>query len=58
MMGIGKFSNSSRLHFIFYFFIIFFIFIIKINIIHKNKNIMNFYKLFIKKHSNDYYYLY
>ena len=31
---------------------------IKINIFHKNKNIMNFYKLFIKKHYNNNNYLY
>ena len=57
----GKFSNSPRLHFIFkfYFFICFFYFYyIKINIFIKIKNIMNFYKLFIKKHYNNYYYLY
>ena len=46
------------LFFIFYFFIFaFFIFIIlKLVYFIKNKNIMNFYKLFIKKHSNYYYY--
>ena len=57
----GKFSNSPDLHFIFVFifliliflFFIFYFYYIKINIFHKNKNIMNFYKLFIKKH---YYY--
>ena len=47
-----KFSNSPRVHFIFvfifYFFIFAFFYYIKINIFHKNKNIMNFYKLFIK----------
>ena len=37
------------LFFIFNFFIFAFLFFyIKINIFHKNKNIMNFYKLFIK----------
>ena len=35
--------------FCFYFFIFYFYFYyIKINIFHKNKNIMNFYKIFIK----------
>ena len=50
-----KFSNSPRLHFIFVFFFIliflyflFYFYYIEINIFHKNKNIMNFYKLFIK----------
>ena len=43
----------------FYFFIfVFYFYYIKINIFHKNKNIMNFYKLFIKKHYNNNYYLY
>ena len=42
-----------------FFYILFFIFIIlKLIYFIKNKNIMNFYKLFIKKHSNYYYYLY
>ena len=55
---IGKFSNMSRLYLIFIFFI-FFYYYIKINIFHKNKNIMNFYKLFTKKHyNNNNYYLY
>ena len=58
-----KFSNSLRLHFIFVFIFKFFIcffyfYYIKINIFHKNKNIMNFYKLFIKKHYNNNNYLY
>ena len=51
----GKFPNSIRLHFIFVFifnfnFVIFlFIFIIlKLIYFIQNKNIMNFYKLFIK----------
>ena len=45
--------------FCFYFLYLFFYFCyIKINIFHTNKNIMNFYKLFIKEHSNYYYYLY
>ena len=46
------------LFFNFNFFIFFFFFYIKINIFHKNKKIMNFYKLFIKKLYNNYYYLY
>ena len=42
-----------------FFYICFFIFIIlKLIYFIKNKNVMNFYKLFIKKHSNYYYYLY
>ena len=58
-----KFPNPFRLDLIFVFsfflfFYIYFFYYIKINIFHKNKNIMNFYKLFIKKHSNYYYYLY
>ena len=64
--GIRKFPNPSHLHLIFvfiFYFLYFFIFAfyfyyIKINIFHKNKNIINFYKFFIKKHSNYYYYLY
>ena len=51
-----KFSNSPRLIFIFVFifyfkffiFDFFYFYYIKINIFHKNKYIMNFYKLFIK----------
>ena len=40
-----------------FFYICFFIFIIlKLIYFIKNKNIMNFYKSFIKKHSNNYYY--
>ena len=47
------------LFFNFNFFIFFiYFYYIKINIFHKNKNIMNFYKLFIKKPYNNYYYLY
>ena len=46
------FLNFNFLYLLFYFYYI------KINIFHKNKNIMNFYKLFIKKHYNNYYYLY
>ena len=42
----------------FNFFIFSFFYYIKINIFHKNKNIMNFYKLFIKKHYNNNNYLY
>ena len=37
----------------FNFFYICFFYYIKINIFHKNKNIMNFSKLFIKKHYNN-----
>ena len=56
-VGIRKFPNLSRLHFIFvfifyfkFFYIFLFIFIIlKLIYFIKNKNIMNFYKLFIKK---------
>ena len=40
-----------------FFYICFFIFIIlKLIYFIKNENIMNFYKLFIKKYSNYYYY--
>ena len=59
-----KFQNPLRLHlifvFIFYFkfFVYLFFLILKLIYFIKNKNIMNFYKLFIKKHSNYYYYLY
>ena len=42
---------------IFIFYFLFFIFII-LKLIYFIKKIMNFYKLFIKKHSNYYYYLY
>ena len=49
LVGIGKFSNPFRLHLIFVFILYFVFYYIKINIFHKNKNIMNFYKLFIKK---------
>ena len=64
--GDGKISKLTPFTFYFCFFfkiLIFFIFAfyfyyIRINIFHKNKNIMNFYKLFIKKHYNNYYYLY
>ena len=54
----GKFSNSFHLHliFVFSFYFLFFIFlffnfiliILKLTYFIKNKNIMNFYKLFIK----------
>ena len=65
-VGMRKFSNPPRLYLIFvfifyfkFFIFVFFIFIIlKLIYFIKNKNIMNFYKLFIKKHSNYYYYLY
>ena len=54
-----KFPNLSYLYLIFsfIFYIFFFIFIIlKLIYFIKNKNTMNFYKLFIKKHLNYYYY--
>ena len=60
----GKISNSAPFTFDFCFYFLFFIvlylFFIILKLIYfiKNKNIMNFYKLFIKKHSNYYYYLY
>ena len=41
-----------------FFIFVFYFYYIKIIIFHKNKNIMDFYKLFIKKHYNNYYYLY
>ena len=47
----GKFQNSPCLHFIIVFiflYLFFYFYYIKINIFHKNKNIMNFYKIFIK----------
>ena len=61
-----KLSNSSHLHFIYFLFFIliflyllFYFYYIKINIFYKNKNIIDFYKLFIKKnYNNNYYYLY
>ena len=40
------------------FFIFVFFIILKLIYLKKNENIMIFYKLFIKKHSNYYYYLY
>ena len=43
--------------FLLIFYICFFI-ILKLIYFIKNKNLMNFYKLFIKKHFNYYYYLY
>ena len=46
-----KFSNSSLIFCFYYLFILYFLFYfyyIKINIFHKNKNVMNFYKLIIK----------
>ena len=43
------FFNFNFLYLLFYFYFI------KINIFHKNKNIMNFYKLFIKHYNNNYY---
>ena len=61
----GKIPKPISFTFDFCFYFLFFIFLylifyfyyIKINIFHKkNKKIMNFYKLFIKKHSNNNYY--
>ena len=46
------FFNFNFLYLLFYFYYI------KISIFHNNKNIMNFYKLFIKKHYNNNNYLY
>ena len=46
------FFNFIFLYLLFYFYYI------KIIFFHKNENVMNFYKLFIKKHYNNYYYLY
>ena len=53
-----KFSNPPRLHLIFdfCFYILYFIFyfvILKLIYFIKNKNIMNFYKLFIKNNNNN-----
>ena len=49
---------QTRLVYILFLFLFLNFYYIKINIFHKNKNIMNFYKLFIKKHYNNNYYLY
>ena len=46
------FFNFNFLYLLFYFYYI------KSNIFHKNKNSMNFYKLFIKKHYNNNNYLF
>ena len=48
--GMGKFPNPPRLYliFAFIFFFIFFFIILKLIYFIKNKNVMNFYKLFIK----------
>ena len=55
-------SRSRPVYILFFnfnFFIFaFYFYYIKINIFHKNKNIMNFLKVFIKKHYNKNYYLY
>ena len=58
-------TRSVYILFLFLFFILnififafFYFYYIKINIFHKNKNIMNFYILFIKKHYNNNYYFY
>ena len=60
-----KFLNPSRLYLIFVFVFVFilkfkfcFFIILKLIYFIKNKNIMNFYKLFVKKHFNNYNYLY
>ena len=63
LAGMENFSNPPRLYLIFVFifnfkFFIFIFIILKLIYFIKIKNIMNFYKLFIKKHSNYYYYLY
>ena len=50
-----KFLNPPCLHLIFDFY---FLIILKLIYFIKNINIMNFYKLFIKKHYDYYYYLY
>ena len=43
-------TRPFTFYFCFYFSIFAFLFLLyKINVFHKNKNIMNFYKLFIKK---------
>ena len=59
--GTGWFGWDEKIFklvpFTFDFYFIFFI-ILKLICFIKNKNIMNFYKLFIKKHFNYYYYLY
>ena len=49
-------TTPFTFYFIFYFLFLFFI-VLKLICFIKNKNIMNFYKLFIKKHYY-YYYLY
>ena len=53
-------NSQTRPVYILFLFLIFnfYFYYIKINIFYKNKNIMNFYKLFIKKHYYNYYYLY
>ena len=47
-------------YFLFFIFLYFFFIFIILKLIYfiKNKNFMNFYKLFIKKHSNYFYYFY
>ena len=55
------FTFDFCFYFLFLIFCIYFLIFIILKLIYfiKNKNIMNFYKLFIKKHSNsNYYYLY
>ena len=44
--------------FLFFLYLLFYFYYIQINIFYKNKNIMNFYILFIKNHYNNNYYLY
>ena len=57
--GLGQPLHSIFVLFCFIFLYLFFIFIIlKLIYFIKNNNIMSFYKLFIKKYSNNYYYLY
>ena len=55
-MRMGKFPYPIMFTFDFYFWLFFII--LKLIYFIKNKNIMNFYKLFINKYSNYYYYLY
>ena len=64
--GVGRFGRDGKIPipnlvyilFLFLFFIFVFFVILKLIYFMKNKNSMNFYKLFIKKHSNYYYYYY
>ena len=54
----GKILKPVSFTFDFCFYFFDFFIILKLIYLIKNKNIMNFYKLFIKNHSNNYYYLY